>query len=370
MKVCLIGGYNRVISFANELIKHDVITHVISFNEINGLNKSVIIHPDLFGKLQKKNPFSYFQFLRLLKKKLNSIKPDIVHAFFVPWYGWSAALTGYHPLVISTMGGDVNPLQGAYHNMFRKVLSPYTLKKADLITIVTNDGLSHIKERIGPDINYTQFRTGFNPDLFFKKEKPNYLIQKYNLEQKYVLLSPRGLSNPIYNIETIILGFQKFSNKYPDSNLIILGDIHTDYAIQILNLIDQLEIQNNIILPGRITHQEMNDYLNLSDLVISIPFDDGFPAVLIEAYACGKPVIACENNSISEIFTDRKNGLLIESKNYLQLSKSIEKLMIDKSLYQGISSNNIQYARNHEIDKYAISMIQHYDILVNKTLNH
>ena len=148
MKVFLIGGYNRVISYANELVRRDITTHVLSNKRVEGLNQKVIIHPDMYVKLKKTNPITYFQFLYSLKKKIKSNQPDIVHAFFVPWNGWFTALSGFHPFIMSTMGGDVNPLQGAYHNIFRRILTPYTLKKADLITVVTDDGLIHIDEKV------------------------------------------------------------------------------------------------------------------------------------------------------------------------------------------------------------------------------
>lgn len=53
---------------------------------------------------------------------------------------------------------------------------------------------------------------------------------------------------------------------------------------------------------------------------------DGIPNVILEAMACGVPVISTSTSGIPEVITHQYNGLLVKEKNSFELAEAIEKL--------------------------------------------
>src|SRR5262245_31758707 len=49
-----------------------------------------------------------------VRRLLQAIAPDLLHAHFIKYYGWLAARSGFHPLIITAWGGDILAEQGAF----------------------------------------------------------------------------------------------------------------------------------------------------------------------------------------------------------------------------------------------------------------
>ena len=185
MKVVLFGSKTRVMTFANHLVKTGVEVHVISNRVMNDgsyglVNPGIIFHIELINKLKQddKNPyakillpFTLIKFRRLIFE----IKPDIIHVFFISWHGWLTALSGFHPFVLTTMGADINNEQGAMKNYIGKILTSYTVRKANSVTVQTEQGFNNIKN-IDSTKRKIIFRAGFLKHLFYKDKKPEHLL--------------------------------------------------------------------------------------------------------------------------------------------------------------------------------------------------
>ena len=63
-------------------------------------------------------------------------------------------------------------------------------------------------------------------------------------------------------------------------------------------------------------------------------YHEGAPKVLLEAAACGKPIVASNINGCREIVKNNYNGFLIPVKNSIQLAKKIEILYSNKKLHK------------------------------------
>jgi len=72
-----------------------------------------------------------------IRKLIKKIKPDIIHAHYVADYGFHAALTNFHPFILSVWGSDV--LVAPRRSYFIKMMVKYALNKSDIIHIGTNE---------------------------------------------------------------------------------------------------------------------------------------------------------------------------------------------------------------------------------------
>jgi UDP-N-acetylglucosamine:LPS N-acetylglucosamine transferase len=84
----------------------------------------------------------HFQAVKHLKKVLKEVKPDILHAHYVTSYSLIAALSGFHPLIVSIWGSDVYIFPKQLK--INEYIVRYTLSKADKILstshVMTKDG--------------------------------------------------------------------------------------------------------------------------------------------------------------------------------------------------------------------------------------
>jgi len=374
MKIILFGSKNRVITLANQLSTKDVEIHVISNRVMSDgssgrVNPKIIFHEELVNRLKKdeKNPYANILFpftLIKLSKLISKIKPDIIHAFYIPWHGWLTALSGFHPFVVTTMGSDINENQGASSTLIKKAMLNYTIKKADLVTVQSKQGFKEVKKN-DPVKEPIIFRAGYDQNLFYPTSKPKYLIDKFSLKDKFIIISPRGFHKEFYNIETIVKGFAIFDKKVKNSFLFLLGDYNNNYGKKIIKMVEKLGIASHTKFLGFINHNEISDYFNICDVAVSLTFKDGFPASLTELMACGKPIIAGENKSINELITNDENGFTINPMDTNELVEKLLKLYKDKSLRKRFENTMIKDVQQHSASKYCDLIISQYGLLKN-----
>jgi glycosyltransferase involved in cell wall biosynthesis len=84
---------------------------------------------------------------------------------------------------------------------------------------------------------------------------------------------------------------------------------------QLRQRIFSMGLQQQVFLVGSVPETIKVDYYNLADVFVFPSEMEGFGLVLAEAMSCGKPVVAFDNSSISEVVEDGETGFLIEPGN-------------------------------------------------------
>jgi glycosyltransferase involved in cell wall biosynthesis len=89
-------------------------------------------------------------------------------------------------------------------------------------------------------------------------------------------------------------------------------------------------LEEAVYFPGEVGN--VHEYLQASDIFVLPSEEDAFPAALVEAMACGLPVVSTPVGGIKEIITDRHDGLLVEAGDFQQLHDRIRALIFDRTL--------------------------------------
>lgn len=118
--------------------------------------------------------------------------------------------------------------------------------------------------------------------------------------------------------------------------------------------------KNNIRIEilERVDNRELPAYYNQADIFMIPSITEGPVKVLLEAMACGLPVVGANVNGIKEVLVDNVNGLFCNTSPQ-SIRKSLEKLLKDKILRKKLSVN----ARKHIVDNFNL------DQLINKEIN-
>jgi glycosyltransferase involved in cell wall biosynthesis len=138
--------------------------------------------------------------------------------------------------------------------------------------------------------------------------------------------------------------------QYSDWELVVFGDGNrTPYEQQM----KELGIDDNRCHLNGPTANIQKEYVNSSVFVFSSRFE-GFGMVLVEAMACGLPVVsfACPCGP-KDIIKDGGDGLLVENGNVVALADGLSKLMGDDALRHRMAANGINNVQRFSIEHIA-----------------
>ena len=319
MKICFLAGANSIHSY--KWIKyfadrgHEI--HWISFNPYTQSRIENISFYYLEGNLLKK--------YLAVKKVIEEIKPDVLHAHYAGVNGFFGALTNFHPFILTAWGSDV---LFAGKSIFKSPFVKYDLRSADLITC----DAAHIKEAIiRLKINYSKINIiyfGVDTEKFKPGIKNDDLKEELQLEDSLAVISLRNLE-PVYDVITFIRAIPIVLKEFSNIKFIIVGKGSEEKKIR--EAARQLEVTDKIRFLGWVSYDRLPDYLRLADIYISTSLSDaGIAASTAEAMACGLPVIITNTGENEKWVKDKESGYLVGIKDYNMLAEKIIDLIRDK----------------------------------------
>jgi polysaccharide biosynthesis protein PelF len=157
------------------------------------------------------------------------------------------------------------------------------------------------------------------------------------------------------DILTLLEAVKYSKTNIPNINCLIYGSCNDeDYAKTLINKVNTLGLEDNIKFMGKTT--KAAEAYNAGDLVVLTSLTEGFPFSIIEAMACGKPIVSTDVGGVREALEGC--GLLVKSRHPKEFSQAIVSILTDPKLRLNLSKNALERAR-------AIfsrnDIIRHYD---------
>lgn len=138
--------------------------------------------------------------------------------------------------------------------------------------------------------------------------------------------------------------------------LVIIGD-GPDYP-KIKKQIESSEVSNSIILLGEIPNKEVMNYYKIADLFINPSYSEGFPRVIIEAMACGLPIIATDVGGTKDIVGKKQREYITDKDNIELLSKNIYILLTNEVLRRELIKENLEFVKRYSTENIAKMYVQ------------
>ncbi|MFN8455094.1 MAG: glycosyltransferase family 4 protein [Anaerolineae bacterium] len=279
---------------------------------------------------------------------IRTINPDVLHAHFAKYYGWLAALSGFHPWVLTVWGGDIIADQGAFQ-LAGKWLTPFSLKKADLVTAVSQHLLGVARQYMNPATDGYVTTIGADLANFNPTVDATAWREQLGLGLQPVVLSPRSFT-PLYNIHTIVAAIPHVLAQVPEALFVFKENSSAGweaYREQIRQMVSDLKVEGAVRYTGEVPYQEMAAFYRLADVVVSVPLSDGLPVTVLEAMACGVPLVLSRLPHLEKLFVDGQNALTVPAQEPQQLAEAIVRLLHDKPLQQQMITNNLALVKAH-----------------------
>jgi glycosyltransferase involved in cell wall biosynthesis len=279
---------------------------------------------------------AYIKYVSILKKIIAHFEPDILHAHYATSYGLVGALTGFHPFIISSWGTDV--MKFPNKNFVAKSILKFNFKKADLLCATSFTIKDYIAQVVNLPVAVIPFGININD---FKPKKVESIFK----DTDFVLGSIKPIES-LYNIDILIKSFAKLLPKYANLKLLIIGEGTAQSALK--QLCEDLNVSKNVIFTGRIPFKEVSNYYNMINVLVNISEYESFGVSVVEAMACGKPVVVTNVGGLKEVVKDDSVGLKVNIGDVDGTVNAIERLINDKQLYEQIALK----ARDHVIGLY------------------
>ena len=122
-----------------------------------------------------------------------------------------------------------------------------------------------------------------------------------------VFLSNRNLE-PLYNVGCVLRAFALIQRRVPEASLIVAG--FGSQRAELEALARQLELRH-VEFVGRVRPEEMPALYDRADVYLNAPDIDNMPNSIIEAFACGLPVVTTDAGGIPYIVTHERTGLMV-----------------------------------------------------------
>lgn len=285
--------------------------------------------------------------LGVLWRLLRSNRTDILVLLTVIPNIWGRLLgrLAKVPVVVATCRQSGGPLR--QHDWLLWPLADHHVVNAeDLRTQLTRDfGV--------PRCRITVIPNGVDTDFFHPAPNPRK-------GQRKSVLCPARL-HPDKDHKTLIAAFKHVAAEHPEVELRIVGNgPHRDI---INELVAASGLARKIsLIPGQ---KDLRPYFWDSDLTVLSSIHEGLPNVILEAMACGLPVVATHVSGLPELVEHGKTGLLVPPQNPAALAAAISCLLDDEKLRESFGRSG----RETAVVKYSIqSMVKSHESLFTRLL--
>jgi len=182
---------------------------------------------------------------------------------------------------------------------------------------------------------------GYDPDLF-KLIPVTEARRKLGLPSNKKILVSVGNLKQVKGHRYLIEAMQLISTKRKDIILIIVGSGSMEKELR--NKIVSYDLEEHVFLVGRKMHREIPLWMNAATLFVLPSLAEGFPTVIPEAMACGKPVIGTRVGGVPEVITSGDVGILVDPEDPETLAQAISEALDRKWIPQIISNYAKRYS--------------------------
>jgi len=214
------------------------------------------------------------------------------------------------------------------------IIGKSVLKHADRIITVSKETMKYVL-RLGADKSKTSVMyNGVDIDYFHPANKAENRKKLGLPKNRKIILSVRRL---VYKngLDTLIESASHVTRNHPDVLFVVAGKGPSRKLIE--DRIKELGIEDNIKLTGFVPDNLLPAYYDAADyFVLPSASGEGLPLVLLEAMACGLPVIATTVGGTPEIIDHMKNGVLVPPRNPEAMADTLSKLLSEKKLEKSI----------------------------------
>lgn len=272
-------------------------------------------------------PMQLLRTLFLAKKIKANFDFEAINAHDLYPDGISAVVIGKRlgvPVMVTSLGTDINesPVK-----TLRGIQVDWCLSNADKISAKSIDLVTKVKKRLTGNVSVSLIPNGVDKLQFYppSTQEKNLVKKALDLLVKEQVIVFVGRLESVKGVKFLISAISNLIQvKRINVRLFIIGDGAENEALRKLAL--DLGVAEYIKFVGNIDQAEVVKYMHAADVFCLPSLNEGRPNVVIEALACGVPVVASKVGGIPEL-VNTQNGCLVESGDVEALSAGLYEIL-------------------------------------------
>jgi glycosyltransferase involved in cell wall biosynthesis len=239
------------------------------------------------------------------------------------------------------------------------MLERFSLKRIQQF-IAVDERTRDFYEDLQPSLNgrIKVIPVGIDPELFRPLDKQK-MREKYGFAQDEKIILYVGRFSVEKGLDLLLKSFKEVNEKDPKTKLVLLGDGLEEDKLK--EMVKDLAIRNVTFMQPA-AHDVIPEIMNCADVFALSSFQEGLPTVVLEALACGKPVVATDVGDVRKVVKDGETGYLVKDRNVQEFVKGLIKV---------IDNVEIDYVKNCQnmANRYSWARIVDEIISVYKQLD-
>lgn len=255
--------------------------------------------------------------------RLREFRPDVVLSYWIYPEGMGSLLAARRlglACVIGARGSDVR-----VRDAISRYLTSYTLRRADRVLTVSEElrqQAVHVYQTAADRVH--TIRNGCNTERFHvrPRQQARLTCGLPDDSSRYVLFVGRVVQSK--GLVELVQAYASLAARDPGIRLAIVGD--GVFMPQLRALVQSLKLVERVLLPGAVEPSQVADWMNAADVLCLPSHSEGYPNVLVEALACGTPVVATDVGGTREI-VDVSNGIVVPVRQPEALASALQRVL-------------------------------------------
>ncbi|MFC0188564.1 N-acetyl-alpha-D-glucosaminyl L-malate synthase BshA [Fictibacillus aquaticus] len=288
-------------------------------------------------------------------------KLDLLHVHYAVPHAVCAYLAkqmlgGSMKIVTTLHGTDITVL--GYDPGLSEMIR-FGIEASDAVTSVSHSlkketlSLLKVEKDIKPIHNFVDERE------YYRRENIS-LKQAYGIEEHEKVVVHISNFRGVKRIKDVIHTFAGIARKMPAKLLLIGNGPELTSACE---LVRELDIADHVLFLGK--QDKVADLFSISDLKLLLSEKESFGLVLLEAMACGVPVIGSNIGGIPEVISDGETGYIVPLGDVEQATELASALLEDKEKHASFSLNAVRHVQSHFASEKIVS---EYEALYTRVL--
>ncbi|MDP4299903.1 glycosyltransferase [Leptothrix discophora] len=253
-----------------------------------------------------------------LTPRARRFQPDVMLGYWVYPDGYAALRTARQldiPCVIGALGSDIHVRDGLNARMTRRAI-----EGADALVTVSEAMRGYAIAHYGaaPERVHTVVN-GFNTAVFRPMDQAT-LRRKLGVKADEKLIVYVGRFVEAKGMRELVDAFTTLAQRDPRVCLALVGD--GTMKAQLMDLVRATGLTDRVHLPGGLPPEQVAEWINAADTLTLPSWSEGYPNVVVEAVACGRPVVGTDVGGMREIL-DAHNGVLIPARDTAALTEAL-----------------------------------------------
>jgi len=286
---------------------------------------------------------------------INKLKPDLVHFphFNVPIFFKGKFVVTIHDLIHQHFqmrrATLHDPLTYKVKQIGYKVIFKNAIKKSEKILVPSN----YVKNLLTYDWGVKNEKIVVTPEAVDDKiiEKSQILLKRLNIRQPYIFYV--GNAHPHKNVEGLIRVFRELRGKYQYLQLVLAGGDHYFWQRVRKDFQDP-----NIIYTGTVSDEELVALYKGAKAFVMPSFEEGFGIPLLEAMACGCPVVSSNAGALQEVGGNA--AIYFDPHNLEDMEDKIDKVLSDEKLREDLIAKGLKRYKQFNWEKLARQTLEVY----------